>query len=406
MFLGMSPRSSFPIFYVAMLDDFGLSRAETAGVFSVGMITAAVTMPAIGALFDRYGPKIVLGTGSLVMALGLVAASLTDSIWQLYISYGVVVTASMNALSVVPHTAIVSNWFTTGHGKALGFAVSGMGASYVMAILAQHITSNFGWRMGYLVLGILIAAIVTPLVLLFQRLKTTERTNSSYKQEDSSQDMSTLGQEKRPSEKRAESKGRSEGWTVRRALSSYQFWLVFFAFFLSGYVNFLVPTHQVAFNVDTGYKELLAASIVGLFGIANALGRLGGFISDRIGREGSYSLGIGGSILAVFLLLLARDPLNPMFLYSYALVFGLGVGLMGPSLLAAAADLFKGGHLGAIIGFMGLAFNSGGALGPWVGGYIHDILGGYDIAFYSSMVAAALSALFIWMARPSRAKRE
>jgi MFS family permease len=403
MFIGLGARGSFPIFYVAMLEEFHWTRAGTAGVFSVGMLTAAITMPIVGALFDRYGPKPVMGIGSMVLALGLAAASRTGGIWQLYISYGIVVTAAMNTLSVVPHTAIITNWFTTRSGRAIGLATSGMGGSYAIAILSQYVTSNYGWRNGYLVLGILVAGIVAPLVLAFQRLRTAKPSVSRPRGERSAPMPPAQG---RPSKKGSPPGKANEGWTLRRAVSTGRFWMVFLAFFLSGYTSFLIGTHQVAFNVDMGYSQLLAASMVGLFGIVNTFGRMGGFLSDRIGREGAYGIGAGSSAVAILLLLLARNPLNSFFLYGWALLFGLGIGLMGPSILASTADLFKGRHLGAIIGFMGLGFNAGGALGPWVGGYIYDVLGKYDTAFLSAIVAAVLSALFIWMAAPRKARRE
>ncbi|MDP2744500.1 MAG: MFS transporter [Dehalococcoidia bacterium] len=404
MFIGLGPRGSFPIFYVAMLEEFHWTRAGTAGVFSIGMLTAAITMPIVGTLFDRYGPKLLMGIGSVVLALGLAAASRTGDIWQLYISYGIVVTAGMSCVSVVPHTAIITNWFTTRSGRAIGLATSGMGGSYAIAILSQYVTSNYGWRNGYLVLGILVAVIVLPLVLAFQRLRTPSPSASGERAGERSTAMPA------PQGQRLE-KGNppgkaGEGWTLRRAMRTSRFWMVFLAFFLSGYASFLIGTHQVAFNVDMGYSQFLAASMVGLFGIVNTFGRMGGFLSDRIGREGAYSMGAGGSAVAIMLLLLARNPLNPFFLYGWALLFGLGIGLMGPSILATTADLFKGRHLGAIIGFMGLGFNAGGALGPWVGGYIYDVLGKYDTAFYSAIAAAVLSAMFIWVAAPRKARRE
>lgn len=392
MFIGLSPRSVFPIFYVAMLDEFHWPRAETAAVFSVAMITAAVTMPLTGMLFDKYGPKRVIGGGSILLALGLAASSRVTTIWPLYITYGLVVAFAMNTVSVVTHTTIISNWFSRKSGTAIGIGTVGMGGSYAMAILAQYVTAQYGWRTGYLVLGALVAGIVVPIVLIFQRMKT------------GAADVGAGHSDRGRANSRA---GKEAGWgqqgvTVGAAIGTLQFWLVFATFSLSGYVTFLVSTHQVAYNVDMGYDKLVAAFSFGLFGIANAVTRLGGFLGDRLGKNGAFTIGACSAVVAMVLLVLARDPSNSLILYVYAFLFGLGVGLMAPSLLAATADLYRGRRLGTIMGIMGLAYNGGGAIGPWVGGFIYDRVGRYDLAFYSVMLAIALATICIWSARPSR----
>ena len=82
--------TSFGVFYIALLDNFGWSRGATAGVYSMNLIMDAVLSPIVGYLLDRYGPKKIVGIGCLVLASGLYLSSQITSLWQFYIFFGVI----------------------------------------------------------------------------------------------------------------------------------------------------------------------------------------------------------------------------------------------------------------------------------------------------------------------------
>ena len=85
IFWTLGARFSFGIFYVAILDEYGWSRAETAGAFSVAMLTHALVAPVSGYLVDRFGPRRLFHCGAVFLAFGLYAASRTASITELYV---------------------------------------------------------------------------------------------------------------------------------------------------------------------------------------------------------------------------------------------------------------------------------------------------------------------------------
>ena len=82
--------SSFGVFYVALLEAFGWSRAITAGVFSVVLIMDACISPVVGHLIDRFGPKKIVGAGCVLLAAGLLLSSRIQSLWEFYIFFGLV----------------------------------------------------------------------------------------------------------------------------------------------------------------------------------------------------------------------------------------------------------------------------------------------------------------------------
>ena len=82
-------RSSFSVFYVALLEDFPWSRGEAAGVQSMALITYTITAPLVGGLIDRFGPRRIIVPGILLLALGLILCASIKTLLQFYLLYGV-----------------------------------------------------------------------------------------------------------------------------------------------------------------------------------------------------------------------------------------------------------------------------------------------------------------------------
>lgn len=107
----------------------------------------------------------------------------------------------------------------------------------------------------------------------------------------------------------------------------------------------------VAYLKDNGYSSTLAASAVGFEGLVNVLGRfLGGGLSDRIGREKTLLSGVGLLLICLVFLVASGAHISPLLVYSFALCYGMGFGMVLPALMASAADLFQGKHFGSILG--------------------------------------------------------
>jgi MFS family permease len=163
----------------------------------------------------------------------------------------------------------------------------------------------------------------------------------------------------------------------------------------------MLVVHQAAHIVDIGYNPSLAALLVGLVGLFRSTGGiLGGFISDRVGREIGYTLGGGSALVAMVLFLLVRNTAFPWMLYAFVVLFGLGQGSIGPIQAATVGDLFPGNALGLIMGTFSIGWGLGGALGAYLGGYFYDRLGSYTLPFILVMVTISLGLLGMWMAAP------
>ena len=402
VFLALGIRASFGLFYVSILNEYHWGRGETAGAFSLVMLVHACFAPVTGTLIDRYGPRIVLPLGATVLAGGLVAASRVDSIWQLYLFYGIITAVGFNTLSYTPHMAIVPRWFVKGRGLASGLVLAGIGAgTMVLAPVVQYLIEQAGWRSTFLVLAGLIMVVVVPLTALIHRRSPHE-----------------VGQypdgrppRSRPSADSHENEGAPAGktprhQTVKEALLTRAFWCIVLLAFCSGFIINLLVVHQAAYLVDAGYSEILAASIVGLVGlIGSAGGIFSGFVSDRWGRESAVTLGGLITLAGVALLMSLQDHRTSWHLYAFVVLYGLGQGSWPPLQAATTGDLFAGKSMGLIIGLISTGFGLGGGLGAYTGGFFFDRTGSYSIPFLLVMAAALIGTACIWVAAPGRHTR-
>src|SRR5215510_13974415 len=158
---------SFPIFYVALLEEFGWSRGATAAAFSISSVVQGMLSPVVGMLVDRFGPRRVMLGGACLLAGACVLSGQIGSLWSLYTVTGVLAAAGVCAVSWIPSAALMARWFTERRGSMMGLAFSGMGAG-VLAIgpLAQVLIAAYGWRAAYVALGLGTLAVLVPLIWL------------------------------------------------------------------------------------------------------------------------------------------------------------------------------------------------------------------------------------------------
>jgi MFS family permease len=376
---------SFPIFFVALVEEFGWSRGATAAAFSISSVVQGVLSPVVGILVDRVGPRRVMLGGAWLLGVACVLSSRVDSLWTLYLVTGGLAAAGVCAVSWVPTGALMARWFAERRSSMMGLAFSGMGAG-VLAVgpLAQWLIGEFGWRVAYLVLGLGTLAILVPLIWLGVHEPPEAPTRSPAAGESVPVPM-TAGQE------------------VADALRSRGFWALFFAYMSTPLAVFSVVTHQVAFAVDHGFPRMFVAGIFGLTGLLSVVGRIVfGFAADRIGRATSATISYACTAVGTFCLLGLEIWPHVAALYLYAFFFGLGFGARGPIITAIAAQLFPGRRFGVIYGLLSVGNGIGGGLAPWFGGFVHDVTGSYRVAFLIAIGFCVTGAACFWLARPPR----
>jgi len=394
-------RSSFSVFYVALLEDFPWSRGATAGVQSMAFITYTICAPLVGGLIDRLGPRRIIGPGILLLVLGLILCCSVRTLLQFYLFYGVIVSAGVTCISIVPYSAILAHWFAKKRGLASGIAVSGMGVgTFFLVPLSQYFIELWGWRITFVGLGGLVLIILFPLVVIFLRHRPQElglMPDGLRGDEDLNYSFSGSMEPERP----------EMDWTFKKALEAKSFWALLGLILFAMIGVFIVLVHHVKFLVDTGIDKMTVAMVFGLIGIISSGFRvLWGWLSDRIGRELAYTMGMLCICIGVCSLLLIEPVGARVLVYPFFVFFGIGWGVTAPMFIVAAADLFKGRIFGLIYGIMEGGVGIGAAFGAWVAGYIFDRAHSYQWAFTLALAVFVLSGLLMWVAAPGKANQK
>jgi len=397
MLVAYSLRYNFSVFYVAILEHFGWGRGETAAGFSINLIVYAISCPLAGNLVDRFGVRVTVPVGAVLLGIALSACSLIHAIWQFYLIIGI--TAFGNcAMGYVAHVPMIANWFVKRRGLALGVLSAGVTASAVIAPGVQFLITALGWKGAFVVLAGLSAFVVAPLAAIFARQRPEDMgLNGESDHEGFSEDQAGGS-----NDLVADREWVSRDWTPAGAVKTPRFWWMSLACLFLGFYCYTLLAHQVAYLTDAGYSRAFAAGIVAIFCVLATLSSFCTLISDFLGREITFTLSSGCTLIGMVLLMSIRDPLHPWMPYLYALVFGFGYGLCIALMAVTSADLFHGKHYGAINGIFMALFVFGGAVGPWFAGYLFDVTGSYDRMFPLLFLAVFASTAFIWLASPRR----
>ena len=392
-------RSMFSVFLVPMVEDFGWGRGEISGVQSVAMICYVIAAPVAGGLIDRFGPRRVILPGIALLAGGLVLCSTINGLLQYYLFYGVLCGFSVAFISLAAYTAVIPHWFEKRRGTASGFAASGMGLGIMLfPPFTQELISNWGWRSGFMVMGLLTAAILLPLNGFLLRHKPTD---IGYRGSDGRPD--DAGTERTvPADQRH---GDEFRWSLGAAARTANFWALMMFPMLIMIGVYMVLTHFVGFLVQQGVSSMAAAWLFGLIGLTSTVFRVvWGVVSDRIGRERSFSVGMIFFCVSFYCLVLFQAGGGLWLIYLFVMLIGVGWGSTAPIFMTTAADLFHGPAIGIIYGLVEASVGVGGALGSWIGGYLFDKTGSYLWAFGVAVLAAALAAVMIWVAAPANGR--
>ena len=399
MAIGVTARTAFSLLMPPLIAEFGWDRGLAAGAFSFGFLVSALLSPIAGRVMDARGPRIVILTGTLLLAAGLLLAPTTERPWHLYATLGVLVGGGANLMTYTTHSQFLPNWFLRRRGLAISIAFSGVGVGAITLLpWLQSIIETQGWRASCWTMGLLTIFVVAPLNLLVRKKP---------------EDVGLLPDGQAPMDAVAGARGAnvvdlgwaSIEWTLARAIRTSRFWWIVLGYFCALIAWYAVQVHQTKYLIEIGFQPLTAAWALGFVSVVAIPGQIVlGAWSDRVGREWVWAAGCAGfAICYAALIELEEFPSNSL-LYLMVVAQGfLGYALtsvMGP----IVAEIFDGPHYGSIFGTITVALIGGGAAGPWMAGVIHDITGSYRLAFVVAIACCIVSAAAIWRAAPRKVR--
>lgn len=392
----VNARTAFSLLFPPIIDEFGWARGVTAGAFSFGFLVSAAMSPLLGRLMDRFGPRFVMEIGVVATSAGLLLATLATQPWHVYATLGMLVGAGTTFTGYTGQALFLPNWFIRRRGLAMSLAFAGVGVGSIVLLPAlQSLVERSGWRAACTVLGVLAVVLLVPLNLLVRR--APEDIGLAP---DGDADARAAANARRVNV--VDPAWAAIDWTLSRAMRTARFWWIAVAYFTALFSWYAVQVHQTKYLTESGFSAQQAAWALGAVSLAGVPGQIAlGWLSDRIGREIVWVIGsLGFCITYVALLLLPAFP-GWFLLYVIVIAQGaLGYGLTSV-LGAIPAEIFEGRHFGAIFGTLMLSALAGGAAGPWFMGFVHDVTGTYNLAFWVAIGCSLLSAAAVWRASPS-----
>jgi len=354
---------SFAAFFESFATEFAAERADVSWIFGICGLTYFVLGAVAGILADRFGPRIVCGSGMIMIAAGLWWTSLAQALASIYLSYGLMVGLGI-ALVYTPAISSVQPWFNLRRGLAAGIASSGVGAGTLLVpMLIAALLAEQPWRYTMRELAA---------VVLFAGLLTTFWLKRPPP-------LNPAGQAVRP------------GLSLREALTGKPFWWLYLGTVLAAPTMFIPFSHLSPAARDLGIDPTQSVGLVGIIGVGSLIGRFGiGSLADRIGRIPTLcwmqlSMGLSFVVWAM--------GMSYPSLVVFALWFGLSYGGIVALLPAICMDLFGAKSISGILGTLYSGAALGNLLGPVLAGAVFDRTQSYQLVIWTCLVFSAVATL-------------
>ena len=363
---------SMGVFFKPILTEFGWTRAITSIAWAISNIVSGVFYVISSWLNDRLGPRVISMVCALLAGLGYFLMSQVQSVWGLYLFYGVLIGASISVFP--PLLSTVARWFVSRRTLMTGLIVGGGGlGGFIGPVIGNWLISNYDWRKAYIILGVAIFIIV---MIAAQFLKySPAKINQKPYGFDETEHIA---------------RERALNWMSHKdALTTRQFCLIMVTFFCFGWCVNVVTLHTAPHVSDIGMSAGTAASVLAAISGTSIAGRAGlAFLGDRFGNRNCFIVIYFFMAVSLFWLVWISEL---GMLYAFAGIFGLAYGSGFTQGSPLTAHIFGLKLHSFVIGIMYFGQMIGAAIGTFLSGYIFDISGSYQWAFIICGIFAAIA---------------
>ena len=366
----MGARQTFGLFLQPITSDLGWGRETFALSMAVQNLLWGLAQPFVGAVADRYGSGRVLALGTLGYAAGLYLMSVSTTVTTFHLSAGVLIGVALSATTFAVVLGAVGRAVPPQRqSMALGLASAGGSfGQFAMIPTGQAFISAYGWSTALVILAAL-SLLVVPLAALLT--------------------------------------GRAEGGaglagggqSLRQALAEARrhsgFLYLTTGFFVCGFQVVFIGVHFPAYLTDNEITPQRAALALGLIGFFNIIGSLGcGALGARYSKKDVLTILYLARGVATLLFLVV--PISDLSVLLYASVIGLlWLGTV-PLTSGLVAQVFGPRYLTTLFGIVFFSHQLGAFLGVWLGGYLFDATGSYDIVWWLVVALSLAAALLHW----------
>ena len=378
MNLALGSLYAWSVFVSPLEAEFGWSRTQTSWVFTIAIVTFAVSTVFAGRIQDVRGPRICAAIGATLVGLGFMLGSFTTSLAYLYVAFGFVVGLG-NGFGYATPIPVGSKWFPDKRGLVVGLMVAGYGGgSAIFAPVATALIDAVGWQATFRILGIILFAMGMVGTWLLRN------PPAGYQPEGWSP---------------AAVQGRTQrDIPTREMLGMPNFYFLWVAYCLGTTAGLMTISQLVPFAQSAGMGATAAAFAVTVGAIGNAAGRIAsGWLSDLVGRLMTLRIMILVSALAMPALFAWREEAFLLYLFVVVVYWCFGTQL---SVFAStAADFFGTKHLGLNYGLLFTAYGVAGLIGPIIAGVVFDTFNDYRYAFFIAAGLAVVALISLAFAR-------
>jgi MFS family permease len=378
--IGIGAMFSLAVFLQPIAADTGWSRSGISTAATLDFLSMGAAAFLWGALSDRFGTRIVVLLGGILLGIGLVAASQATSLIEFQLLFGVVIGVAAGSF-YAPMVSAATAWLEHRRNLAVALVSAGMGiGSMTISPIAGLLLEALDWRTAMLLIGLASWALLLPAALLVRP------------------PPAATGDAGLPSA--APAAAQDVPMTAGQALLTPQFGAIALTHFACCAAHSGPLFHMVSYAAFCGLPPLIAVSVFGLAGLSGLGGRIGfGLIADRIGTKPALVAGLAMQALAIGTYLFV-GALGEF--YALSVVFGLAYGGVMPLYAVLVRDTFGPRIMGTLFGAVAMFASLGMALGPWAGGYVFDAYGSYAWLYIGSC-AIGLGAVAIALTfRPVR----
>jgi MFS family permease len=361
-------RQSFGVFLKPITLDLDIGRQVFGSAIAIQALLFGGCQPIAGMLADRYGAFRVISVGAMLYAFGLLLAGQSSNTVELLLSMGVLVGIGLSgATQVVVLGAVGKVIPNERRGTVFGIIIAaGSVGMFALVPGAQALLSAVGWRTSLTFAAV--AILLLPIIALGLYGKQTPITSG-------------------PPQSLMEA--------IREARGHSGYLLLTMGFFVCGFHVTFVGTHLLAYLADNDVSSTAASYALGVIGLCNVIGAfVFGRLSDRYSKKNILTIiYLGRAVLMSCLLVFPITDLT-------AIIFGICMGLMWlatvPLTSGIVAQVFGARHFSMLYGIVFMSHQFGGFSGAWLGGYVVDETGSYDIMWALAIALGLIAAALHW----------
>lgn len=368
--LSLGTRQTFGLFLQPMSFDRGWGRETFGFAIALQNLIWGMAQPFSGMVADKLGAGRVLAIGGSLYAVGLILMAVATTSVALDLSAGLLIGLGLSGTSFGVVMGVIGRTVSAGR-RSLALGIVGAGGSFgqfVMLPYGQTLITGFGWQWSLFALAVT-AVLIAPLAATLA---------GRHFEVDTVQESQTISA------------------AVRQAAFHKGFWYLTISFLVCGFQTTFIMIHLPAFLMDRAMPALTGVTALALIGFFNIAGSyLCGFLGGRYSKKSllSWIYFVRAVAITVFIVL----PITPLTTYVFAAVMGLTWLGTVPLTNGLVAQIFGVKYLATLFSIVFLGHQLGSFIGAWLGGYMFDVAGSYQIVW---MFAIGLSVLSAVLCRP------